>query len=107
MANNTIGECACPFCQEPADVRKNVKGKVYLYCDNCGMIQPNLAGGQDWILANARLFGPDGQRPPMPPVAVPEQEPVAVPVAVPAPVAVPEPEPEPVAARDGLDDWFN
>ena len=53
--NQTIGKVKCPFTGEIAEVRKNKKGKLYFYSP-AGMITPNLAAGQDWILNNAKLF---------------------------------------------------
>ena len=53
--NTTVGHCDCPLCGVGSDVRRNVKGKLYSYCDNCGMIQPNLQGGQEYYLANTRF----------------------------------------------------
>ena len=54
--NPDVGTCACPMCQRPAPVRRNSSGKLYLVCDHraaggggCGMLTPNLNGGQAWI----------------------------------------------------------
>lgn len=36
MANETIGQCACPICKKDADVRVTKKAKAYIHCDDCG-----------------------------------------------------------------------
>ncbi len=64
MARDDIGRCPCPMCKRPVPVRKNKKGRLYLYCgpvgefQGCGMLQPNLPGGQDWILEHATIGEP-------------------------------------------------
>jgi len=64
MARDDIGRCPCPMCRRSVPVRKNKKGRLYLYCgpvdgfQGCGMLQPNLPGGQDWILEHATIGEP-------------------------------------------------
>jgi len=88
MANETIGHVVCRFCDADAQpVRKNKKGKLYYVCRECGIVQPNSNGFQDWILNHAELW-PEGNQP----------EPAAAPVAEASPdpePAAPAPEPEP------------
>lgn len=66
MANPTIADCPCPICKRPVEVREYVarsgkKRGFYLYCaptleaEGCGMIQPNLGGGQRYIRDNMTL----------------------------------------------------
>lgn len=52
--NETIGTMQC-FCGARAEVRKSAKRKLYWYCGNCGLIQPSLPGGQDYILNHASI----------------------------------------------------
>lgn len=102
MANETIGRIKCAICAGEADVRRYSRGtkKLYWYCACCGMITPNLPGGQEYILENARLFGPGGS-PDEPPEKLPEK-----PVNGAAPEKLPEkPVNEPPPKRgffDGL-----
>lgn len=66
MPRDDIGRVPCPMCRRSVPVRKNRKGRLYMYCGptdgypGCGMLQPNLPGGQDWILEHATMNGPDG-----------------------------------------------
>lgn len=80
MANPDIGRCNCPLCGQPAAVRQygeNTKAarrgrrKLYLSCDDCGQLTPNLSGGQNWILENAELFSEGRPQEP----AEPEKQP--------------------------------
>lgn len=59
----TVGEVACPCCGGLAPVRRNKRGKFYVYCapgddrgEGCGMLTPNLPGGQAWIMDHAHLY---------------------------------------------------
>lgn len=74
--NPDAGECRCPFCSTDQPVRKNVKGKLYLNCSNCGVIQPSLPFFQNWVLENASLYGADKPDRPTPrPAPVKQPEP--------------------------------
>ena len=59
MANETIGIIK-HHCKNIADVRKNKNGKLYLSCPFCGLLAYALPGGQDYILANAEMYGAPG-----------------------------------------------
>lgn len=65
MANPDLGEIDCPLggsTPHQAHVRKYANGrKLYIACARCGMLQPSLQHGQDWILSNARMYGPEGK----------------------------------------------
>lgn len=74
-----IGAVTCPFCNESAPVRKNKVGRLYYMCQHCGLIYPNMPGGQDWILSNARM-------------GAPAPEPKPAPAAAPAPKPAPKPD---------------
>ena len=49
MANESVGFCSCPSCGRSAETRKNVKGKLYVFCQTftddegnkrgCGIVQ--------------------------------------------------------------------
>lgn len=49
--NPAIGSCGCPFCSRAATVHRESRGKRALYfkCSGCGVIQPRLASGQEWM----------------------------------------------------------
>lgn len=58
MANPTIGRVKCPLMNEWAEVRKYSKGtKKLYYVSSAGMITPNSAAGQNWMLENAEIWG--------------------------------------------------
>jgi len=59
--NENIGEVKCPFCATRARVRKNVKGKLYFSCPDCGLIQGTGRTFLAWIADHARMYGPDGE----------------------------------------------
>lgn len=83
MARERIGLCPCPTCRHDVPVRKNSKGKLYLFCGareghpGCGMHHLNLPGGQEYILNNARMDPPGGadDEPPPAPAPAPAPEP--------------------------------
>lgn len=83
----SVGQVRCPICEEGqiAEVRKNEKGKLYVFCKECGIHHLNSAKGQEWILANATLYGPEGKP--------------AAPVQKPKPAAAPKPQPKPAPAE--------
>lgn len=73
-------------------MRKNVKGKLYLNCSNCGVIQPSLPHFQEWVLENAKLYGADKPDRPAPrpaPVKQPEPDRADAPRVEPAAAAAP------------------
>lgn len=93
----SVGEVQCRYCDEGqlSEVRKNEKGKLYLFCKECGIHHLNSAKGQEWILANAKLYGASDK-----PAAVRAAPPPAKTQlkAAPQPAAVPD--------DDGDDDEF-
>ena len=82
MARESVGEIQCKYDDQMAEVRKNEKGKLYLYCQECGIHHLNTPAGQNYILNNAKMFGAAGK-----------PDPVSVPAADP-----PEKKPDPVPA---------
>ena len=83
MANPDIGTIACAHCKDTAAVRKNRNSGLYYACKNCGLIMPRLKGGQEYILANATMYGPEGK---------PEEvasDPASPPTPVPAEPSIP------------------
>jgi len=62
MNNKTIGIVTCPFCLEPAAVRKNKNGKFY-YISKAGLITPSGDFGQEWFAENATMWGEEGEPP--------------------------------------------
>lgn len=48
MARETVARCACLICStEGAEIRRNVKGKLYLHCaHSCGLVQATGQGAQ-------------------------------------------------------------
>lgn len=99
MANETIGTCECFICGIDAQVRRNRKGKLYLYCPDCGMIQPNLKGAQAHIEKRMRPISAEKSEPP--PSEKPALEPAIERAREPAFEQASDPEPEPV--KDDLD----
>lgn len=64
MANPTIGRIRCPITKEWAEVRKYNTGTRKLYLvSSAGMITPNSASGQAWMLENAEIWGENGKPP--------------------------------------------
>lgn len=57
MANNNIGTIHCHFHDGAAFIRENVKGKRYIHCEQCGIIQPTKAPFQHYIEVNATMYG--------------------------------------------------
>lgn len=57
MARENVGEIECPACHTTQPVRKDKKGKVYINCNNCGILQFALDGGQKWIMEHATIYG--------------------------------------------------
>lgn len=85
MPNETIGSVQCPFCAgDNRPVRKNANKKLYFVCPSCGIVQPNMPGFQEWILAHAKINGAE-QPPIKPPLAtvVPTADGVHAEVTVP------------------------
>lgn len=101
VKNDNIGLITCPLCRKAgADVRMSIKAKFYFYCDNCGLIQPTLDGGQQFIKANAKpLPGKENYFN----VEVKKETSKPEPVQVPEPEPVEVPEPEPVSKPGFLD----
>lgn len=102
MANADIGELTCPHLGHQAKVRRYKSGaeKLYYVCA-CGIIRPNLQPGQEWILANARMYT-DQERA----AAVDARIEAAAPPAPPAPAPTltaapppPAPPPRPTSVR--------
>ena len=60
MARETIGEIMHGPCGQIAPVRKNTNNKLYINCPRCGIGNYLLKGGQEYLLANAKIYGPDG-----------------------------------------------
>ncbi len=82
-----VGEVQCRYCDEGTlcQVRKNEKGKLYLYCRECGIHHLNTQAGQDWILKNATLYGPEGAPPGR--IVIPKPKPAPAPALKPSTVA--------------------
>lgn len=57
MANDNIGTIHCVFHGGDAFVRENIKGKRYIHCEHCGIIQPTKAPFQQYIEANVTMYG--------------------------------------------------
>ena len=81
MANEDIGAIDCKHHLEPvgAVVRRDRKGKLYIYCNECGIISPRNAKFQDYILQNMTSAKPAPAEPaPAPaqnePEPAPEEE---------------------------------
>ena len=60
MANETVGELVCPFCNEQAAVRLNAKNKLYFVCFQDGITQPTKPNFQEWIKEHATMYGTAG-----------------------------------------------
>ena len=88
MANENIGGIDCNYHLEPvaAAVRRDRKGKLYIYCPECGIISPRNAKFQDYILQNMT----QGKEP------TPE----------PAPTQEPAPEQAPEPAETEEEEWW-
>lgn len=98
MARADIGEILHAPCGKVAPVRKNANGKLYINCPRCGMGTYVLPAGQDYILANAKMFGPDGKPEeaptPAPAAKVSAQQAAPTPTPTPAPKPAPAPQPK-------------
>lgn len=98
--NPDIGTVLCPVrtCTATAHVRKMVKGRregeLYAVCPVHGPTMTRGAEFQEWMLANVKIYGPDG--PPIP-------EPVSRAAPEPAPPPPPPPPPAAPARRDFFD----
>lgn len=84
--NDQIGVCICPSCgtgnaRVHRMKKSSVKKLVYLFCDECGCLQPTRPTGQNQILKTTELFAP-GEFPDLQARITELQKP-------------PEPEPEP------------
>lgn len=103
--NEAVGEIECAHCKRSALVSKYRTGRrlLYYHCKNCGVIQLGYPGGQDWILSNARMYGPDG--PPKPAATASPAPPKVQPAPQPLPKP-PEakPAPPPVKRKGWLED---
>lgn len=62
MANANVGHIKCPIQNEFCVVRRDCRGKLYYY-SQAGKITPNLPQGQEWMQANAVLWGNPNQPP--------------------------------------------
>jgi len=93
--NPDIGYVKCPFTGERAAVRRYKTGRRLLYfVSPVGIIRPNTAAGQEWMLEHAHLFTPDEHPDLAARRAPPDPEPAASsPPGEPTP-ADPEPEPD-------------
>ncbi len=97
--NEDIGAVVCAFCGTEQPVRVNAKNKKYYNCSNCGVVQPALPFFQEWLLSNAKIYGPDrpdpSERRPSPPPAKgpgPDRRDKATAPAAPPPAASDAPE---------------
>ncbi len=56
MANENIGHIDCQYHDAPlpAVVRRDRKEKLYIYCEECGIISPRAAKFQTYIIKNMR-----------------------------------------------------
>lgn len=59
--NANVGDVACPTCESTAYVRRKTSGKYYVNCPHCGLFNISYRSGQEWILSNARFYGPNGE----------------------------------------------
>lgn len=87
--NKNIGEVLCTYCCTKQPVRRNAKGKLYINCSNCGVIQPALRFFQEWIFERCNIYGaekPD-PAPAAPPAKSPEPDTHDTPHADPLPLA--------------------
>lgn len=82
MARETVATCECLICKTPgAEIRRNIKGKLYLMCSHsCGLVQATGAGAQTHLEAALAT---------------------ATPAPAPAPILAPEP--ADVPDLEGLD----
>lgn len=83
MARAEIGEIRHE-CGSTASVRRDKTNKLYLACPTCGLLRYSLRGGQDYILNNATIYGPEGKPEPAEVIA-PKPAPVKPSPASPAP----------------------
>lgn len=81
MARADIGEIRHE-CGSVAAVRRDKTNKFYLACPTCGLLRYSLRGGQEYILNNATMYGPEGK-----------PEPAEVPAPKPAPAVQVKPSP--------------
>jgi len=83
-AKKAVGEIDCPCCKAPGRVYKSARtdGKLYWLCP-CGGHQPLLQPGQDFILSNARMYGPEGEPAPQAETAPPPAAPASARASVP------------------------
>ena len=56
--NASIGYVLCPHSGELAAIRKDKRGKLY-YVSRMGPVPCSTAYGQNWILENAKIWGPE------------------------------------------------
>ena len=91
MANERKGTVLCRHCEATAEVRVNVKRKLYYVCPSCGILQATGQSFQDWILEHATMDG-------APPSTSPPPKPADLP-APPPPPPSPQPAPEPAPPK--------
>lgn len=100
MARENAGHIECPMCHQEAPVRKDKNGGLYINCNTCGLLQPKLQGGQDYILEHAEWIGskPERRTVSRGALADPAPAPKLERKGPAQPKTDPAPEPEPAAA---------
>jgi len=70
VANENLGSIPCKFHDVPieAHVRRDRKGKLYIYCDECGITSPRAAKFQEYIHKNMKPFDAVREAGPVEPV---------------------------------------
>lgn len=118
MARDTVGSVLCFSCGEhTADLRRNKKGKLYIFCpESCGLVQATGKGAQarlERALAGSAETTPchDKAAPlivaPAPSTAAVSKPAPAKPPAKPTPKPIHKPAaPAPDKKPGTLDDWF-
>lgn len=78
MANERKGTVPCRFCPATAEVKSNVKAKLYYVCPSCGIVQPTGATFQSWMVEHSTLDAAPAASPP-PPAPTPQPAPEPAP----------------------------
>lgn len=116
MSRETVGRCVCFSCAEhDAEIRRNKKGKLYLFCaDSCGLVQATGRGAQARLERALASAGAADESTPKIVAPEPSNAAVSRPVVAKPPVkSIPKPVPKPPAPAPApdkkagtIDDWF-